>query len=306
MKRVGAIRGKLAALLAAFMIAAVATGCGGSGDGGAGGGSGGGGGSLTLGYIEWDENVANSNLIKILLEEDLGYSNVELQLADVGVMFEGTASGDLDAFLDVWMPNHENYISEVEGEIEHLDPWFEGETAYGIAVPNYMESQSLEELDQEVDRIVGIEPGAAFHEQINSEVIPTYDMDLELVESSTPAMLAELDSAYQNEEPIAFLGWSPHWMNAEYDFRYLEDPEDAQGDFNDPSQLSSIVRKDLQEEDPVAYTLISEMTLTEDQVNEMEAMIREMDNPEEGASMWIEENRDVVDPWIEAAEQAGQ
>ena len=41
----------------------------------------GGGWDLTLGYLGWDENVANSYLTKVLLEEDLGYEKVELKLA---------------------------------------------------------------------------------------------------------------------------------------------------------------------------------------------------------------------------------
>jgi ABC-type proline/glycine betaine transport system substrate-binding protein len=56
------------------------------------------------------------------------------------------------------------------------------------------------------DMIIGIEPGAAFHPQIKDKVIPGYDLDAELVESSTPAMLSELEKAYEMREPIVFLG----------------------------------------------------------------------------------------------------
>src|SRR3712207_8253518 len=58
-------------------------------------------------------------------------------------------------------------------------------------------------------------------------------LDMKLVEGSTPAMLAELEKAYKEREPIVFLRWSPHWMNAEYDLRYLKDPKDLQGPFKD-------------------------------------------------------------------------
>ena len=30
-------------------------------------------GCFTLGYLDWDENVANATLTKVLLEDDLGY-----------------------------------------------------------------------------------------------------------------------------------------------------------------------------------------------------------------------------------------
>jgi glycine betaine/proline transport system substrate-binding protein len=263
-----------------------------------------GGKELTLGYIGWDENVAVSSLTKVLLEGELGYEKVELQLADLGPVFRGVAEGDLDAFQDVWMPNHKGYLSAVEDDVEHLDPWFEGETAYGIAVPYYMDVRSLPELDRAgTDMIIGIEPGAAFHPQIKDKVIPGYDLDMKLVESSTPAMLSELEKAYEMREPIVFLGWSPHWMNTRYDFRYLEDPKDLQSKFNDPSEISTIVNHGLPEDDPVAYEFITSVSLGKEQVNRMEADINEAGDPDAGVKAWLEDNRSVVQPWIDAAKQ---
>jgi glycine betaine/proline transport system substrate-binding protein len=266
-----------------------------------------GGKELTLGYIEWDENVAVSTLTKVLLEEELGYE-VELQRSNVAVVkqvFEGVAEGDLDAFQDVWIPNHKDYLSEVKNDVEHLDPWFEGETAQGIAVPYYMDVQSLSELDRAgTDMIIAIEPGSAVHPQIHNKVIPGYDLDMKLVESSTSAMLSELKKAYKLREPIVFYGWSPHWMNARYDIRYLEDPRDFQGRFNDSAEISSIVNKDLREDDPVAYAFIRSISLSKKQINQMEIDINEAGDPDAGVKVWLGDNRSVVQPWIDAAKKA--
>ena len=71
----------------------------------------GGGGGLTLGYLDWNENVANATLTKVLLEEDLGYASVELKLADrVGLVYEDLIDGETDTFQDAWMPNHKQYV----------------------------------------------------------------------------------------------------------------------------------------------------------------------------------------------------
>jgi glycine betaine/proline transport system substrate-binding protein len=290
---------KLLPLLLLLAVGVLAAGCGVAS----------GGRELTLGYIGWDENVAVSNLTKVLLEEELGYERVELQLTDVAVVkqvFRGVADGDLDAFQDVWIPNHQNYLSEVADGVEHLDPWYEGRTAQGIAVPDYMDVYSLPKLDKVgTDMIIGIEPGSAVHPQIKYEVIPGYDLDMKLVQGSTPAMLDQLEKAYDNEEPIVFYGWSPHWMNARYDLRYLEDPKDLLGAFNDSAQISSIVNKDLPEDDPVAYAFLKAILLDEEQVNTLEAEINEAgsQNPERGVRNWLENNRDVVQPWIQAARE---
>lgn len=284
------------ALVLALLVVALASGCGGWG-----------GRELTLGYLGWDENVANSNLIKVLLEDEFGYETVELKLADdVRPVFEEVASGELDAFTDVWMPNHRALVEEVESETElSEETWYTGQTEYGIAVPHYMQTRSIADLDSSAaDMIIGIEPGAVLMQRIGANVIPEYDLDLALVEASTPAMLAELRRSYGAKEPIVFLAWSPHWMNAEYDFRYLEDPKDAIGQLDEPADLHSITRNGLEEDDPVAYALINAMKLDEAQVNTLELAINRAGDPERGVRNWLENNRDVVEPWIKAARQA--
>jgi glycine betaine/proline transport system substrate-binding protein len=65
-----------------------------------------------------------------------------------------------------------------------------------------------------------------------------------------------------------------------------------------------VVNEDLPEEDPVAYAFMQALTLTEEQVNELEDTINEEGDPLVGARQWAQDNRDVVQPWIEAASQA--
>src|SRR5918992_3065586 len=162
-------------------------------------GCGGGGGSaesedktLTLGNIGWTENVAVANLTKTVLEEDFDYQEVELKTLDVGLLFEGVAGGELHAFQDVWMPNHEQLISEVEDDVEHLEPWYEGETTFGLAVPSYMQGvNSIADLNGSgAEKIIGIEPGAVISQKVEEHVIPDYNLNLEHEPSSTAAMLA--------------------------------------------------------------------------------------------------------------------
>jgi glycine betaine/proline transport system substrate-binding protein len=284
------------ALVLALLVVALVSGCGNLG-----------GRELTLGYLGWDENVANSNLIKVLLEDEFGYETVELKLADdVRPVFEEVASGELDAFTDVWMLNHRALVSDVESETElSKETWYTGQTEYGIAVPHYIQARSIADLDSSAaGMIIGIEPGAVLMQRIGESVIPEYDLDIDLVEASTPAMLAELRRSYGAKEPIVFLAWSPHWMNAEYDFRYLEDPKDAMGQLDEPADLHSIMRDGLEEDDPAAYALINAMKLDEAQVNILELAINRAGDPERGVRNWLENNRDVVEPWIKAARQA--
>jgi glycine betaine/proline transport system substrate-binding protein len=268
----------------------------------------GGGGGLTLGYLGWDENVANSNLTKVLLEDDLGYQNVELKLADdVGPVYQDLIDGNTDAFLDAWMPNHQQFVDRGQLEVSR-EPWYVGRTRYGIAAPKYMQNvRTISDLNSSgTDMITGIEPGAVLMKKIETDVVPEYHLHSSLVEATTPAMLAELKQAYTMKEPLVFLAWSPHWMNQEYDFRYLSDPKNAMGSVDDPQRLHSVTREGLAKDEPAAYALINAMRLNEDQVGSLEIAINKADDPETGVRRWLEEkkNRELVRPWTEAAKNA--
>jgi glycine betaine/proline transport system substrate-binding protein len=270
----------------------------------------GGGGNLTLGYMDWNENVANATLTKVLLEDDLGYDRVELKQADgVEEVFGDLFDGETDAFQDVWMPNLQRYVNKGKGRIEVLrTPWYVGETKYGIAVPDYMKDvRSISDLDHSgTDMIMGLEPGTVLMERIASDVIPRYQLSTNLVEASTPAMLAELEQSYGMQEPFVFLAWKPHWMNRVYQFHYLADPKNAMGPFNDPQTIHTVARKGLADDEPAAYALISHMRLDEDQVASLEISINKAANPEAGVRRWLEEkkHRELVRPWVEAAKKA--
>src|SRR5919205_1360621 len=228
-------------------------GCGGSGGSGSSGSK-----TLTLGSIGWTENVAVSNLTKILMGDELGYDVVLKGPLDVGPLFQGVASGDLQAFQDVWLPNHNVYLNkpQIKPSVELLDPWYQGTTKFGITVLAYMKGiTSIADLNHAgTNEITGIEPGAAFMPVIEKDVIPAYNLDMKLVTSSTAGMLAELERKNAAKEPIVFTGWSPHWMNLKYDIVYLDDPKNAQGAFDNSSTVTSTVNSDLESDDPAAYT----------------------------------------------------
>jgi glycine betaine/proline transport system substrate-binding protein len=289
--------GKLVAAILALVLGALTlTGCGGLGQNM----------GLLLANIGWDENVAVSNLTKVLLEDELGYQSVEIRTQDnLNATYRDVASGELDAFQDVWLPNQEAKLDQVAEDVEHLDPWFLGETKQGMAVPAYMDVKSIPQLNgTDAKFILGIEPTSVMMQEVGQQVIPTYSLDQELVTAPTAGMLAEVERLYSFREEFVFLAWSPHWMNQRFDIRYLEDPKDAMGPTNDPAECSTIVRGGLREADPVAYAFIESLELTEEQINDLETVINKEDDPLAGARRWASENREVVLPWIETARSA--
>jgi len=258
---------------------------------------------LVLASIGWDENVAVSNLTKVVLEDELGYKRVDIDTSEkLGETYTGVASGELDAFQDVWLPNQEALLAGVAGEVEHLDPWFLGKTKQGMAVPSYMDVRSIEQLNgTDTQLIYGIEDSSVMMHKVGGQVIPAYGLKQQLVEAPTAGMLEQVGRLYETREDFAFLAWSPHWMNQSYDIRYLNDPKDAMGPTNDPAKCSTIVSGGLRREDPEAYAFMDALELTEEQIEGLETAINGEEDTVVGARLWVSENREVVRPWIEAA-----
>jgi glycine betaine/proline transport system substrate-binding protein len=308
---------RLLVLVLAAAVAAFVVGCGGGGGGGSADSANK---TLILGeLIGWPENVAVDNLTKVVLEEDLGYKEVQIETLDVGLLFEGVAGGDLHAFQDVWLPNHRELLAEVKNDVVHLDPWYEGQTTFGLAVPAYMKGvNSIADLNQSgAERIIGIEAGAVISEQVPKHVIPEYNLKLEYEPSSTAAMLAEVERLYKDKEPFVFPPWcpSPHCeeyeqQNPNIDYRYLKDPKNGLGplDYGPQSDtsasISSIVNENLPDDDPVAYAFMKNLRLNEDELISLEQEIENAESPVAGTKAWLKDNRDVVQPAIDAAKQA--
>jgi glycine betaine/proline transport system substrate-binding protein len=301
---------RLLALVLALAVAVAVAGCGGGG----GGASDNANKTLTLGNIGWTENIAVSNLTKVVLEDDLGYKEVELKTLDVGLLFKGVAGGDLNAFQDMWLPNHKDLLADVKDDVEQLPPWYEGKTSFGLAVPDYMkDTKSIADLNQSgAKEIVGIEPGAVISKVVPEKVIPAYHLKLDYKASSTAAMLTEVKRLHKDKEPFVFPPWCPSTHCNIFPYHYLKDPKNALGDldYGTPSSkdkaatISTIVNEDLHEDDPVSYAFMKTIRMNADELVSLEKKIESSDSAIAGTKAWLKNNRDVVQPAIDAAKKA--
>ncbi|WP_026908221.1 glycine betaine ABC transporter substrate-binding protein [Paucisalibacillus globulus] len=151
--------------------------------------------------------------------------------------------------------------------------------------------------------ITGLEPGAG-QTELNNQAIEEYESlaGWEQQTSSTGAMLSALDEAIDNEEPIMITAWSPHYMFAKWDLKYLDDPK---GIFGQEQQAITIVRKGLEEDIPGAYEILDRIQF---EVPEIEAALltandKELEIPEV-AQQWVDKNQEVVTTWTEGIEAA--
>ncbi|HEX7352412.1 glycine betaine ABC transporter substrate-binding protein [Brachybacterium sp.] len=272
----------------------------GSGEGG-GGESGGGGGTITLGYIpSWTDGRSTAHLLDNRLTA-MGYEVEHEQITEAGVLYAGLAQGDVDMFPSAWPEvTHASYMEEYGDSIEDLVAYYEG-AVLNLSVPEYVDITSIDELAGQADRfggrIVGIEPGAGLTEATQEKVIPGYGLDdFELVTSSTPAMITELENAIAAEEDIVVTLWTPFWAMPAYSMKALEDPE---GHFGEAEALHHLGRQGFGEDFPDAAEWISQVTMTDEEFGSLEDMVVnqfEEGQEAEAVEKWLEENPDVLPP----------
>ena len=251
---------------------------------------------IELAYVEWDTEVASTNVIGKVLE-NLGY-NVTLTPLDNAVMWQAVASGNADAMVAAWLPEtHGPQLDEYGDQMVNLGVNLEG-AVLGLVVPKYMDADSIADLTDEAEKgITAIEPGSGIvaATQTALEIYPNLS-DWEIKTSSSGAMAIELGQAIKNEEEIVITGWSPHWMFATYDLKYLEDPEGA---FGGEETINTMAREGLEEDMPEAYQVLDQFNWTSEEVESLMLVISEGEDPEDAAENWIEENPDRVAEWTE-------
>ncbi|TNX28403.1 ABC transporter permease/substrate binding protein [Enterococcus faecium] len=249
---------------------------------------------INLSYVEWDTEVASTNVVGEVLKQ-MGY-DVTMTPLDNSIMWKSVSNGESDAMVSAWLPKtHGSQYAQYKDQVEDLGANLTG-AKVGLAVPAYMDVNSIDELtDQAGKKIIGIEPGAGVVTAAEN-TIPKYDnlKDWKVETSSSGAMTVALGQAIKKHEPIVVTGWTPHWMFAKYDLKYLEDPENGMGS---EEQIHTMVRKGLKEDQPEAYKVLDNFHWSE---KDMEKVMLEINNgkdPQQAAKDWIKENQELVESW---------
>lgn len=265
------------------------------------GGDGGGGdkGTITLGFLpSWTDGLSTAYLLEDQLEK-LGYTVETQTLTEAGPLYAGLAQGDVDIYPSAWPElTHADYMNTYGDKIEDLGAYYDN-AKLTIAVPSYVDIDSIEQLQANADRfegrIYGIEPGAGLTKQTQETMLPGYglDGDFELVTSSTAAMLTELDNAIAAQKDIAVTLWRPFWANDAYDVKDLEDPQGLMGD---PEALHFLATSGFAEKYPDAAELIAGIQLDDEQYGSLEDLVvneyGEGKEPE-AVQAWLEQYPDA-------------
>jgi len=112
--------------------------------------------------------------------------------------------------------------------------------------------------------------------------------------------LAQVQRATRKGDPIVFLGWEPHPMNANFDLTYLEGGDDFFGPDLGGATVFTNTRAGYVAECSNVGKLLQNMEFTLAMENEiMGAILDDGQDPEEAAGAWIKANSGVLAGWLD-------
>lgn len=197
---------------------------------------------------DWSGQLITTTLMGEVLKE-AGY-NVEYVQADYIAQFAGLKTGDLHVAMELWETTAREAMDEAfaTGKVVSL-----GETGMQAIeewwYPAYMEERcpglpNWEALKDCADAFSTPETapmgrylgGPVTWGGFDDERVEALGLDFEVVHAGTDAALfAELEAAYQREDPIMLWVYSPHWAPAKFKGSYVQFPPYSAECYNDPS-----------------------------------------------------------------------
>jgi glycine betaine/proline transport system substrate-binding protein len=277
----------------------------------------------------WTSQLVLSNVVgQILQSKGL---NVEYKPSDTQLQYTAIVAGDMDFQVEVWEGSQAESFNKAltEGAVDYgandavtrEDWWYPSymnEKCPGL--PDWKALDACAKMFATAEtgdkgRFVG--PPADWGKHY-SDRIAALKMNFQEVPVGQAATLwAELQSAYDRQEPIVLFNWTPNFIEAKFDGQFVEFPKYEPACYTDPAwglnpdaiydcgapaagYLKKVGSKELAEKWPTADAILHKVSFTNPQIAAAAAMV-DVDGmtPEEAATKWVAENEAVWKPWTE-------
>jgi glycine betaine/proline transport system substrate-binding protein len=258
--------------------------------------------------VGWTDITATTAATTTVLQA-LGY-DTDIKVLSVPVTYTSMANGDIDVFLGNWMPTMEADIAPYRdaGTVETVRMNLDG-AKYTLSVNKAASDLGIKDFADIAThkaalegKIYGIEPGNDGNRLI-MDMIAANAFGLngfEVVESSEQGMLAQVARADRKAEPVVFLGWEPHPMNANFQMSYLTGGDDWFGPNLGGAQVFTNTRQGYVSECPNVGKLLSNLEFTLAMENEiMGAILNDGTDPADAARAWLKANPMVLNTWLD-------
>ena len=264
-------------------------------------------GKVTFSDVGWTDITATTAATTTVLQA-LGYET-DVKVLSVPVTYTAMAEGDVDIFLGNWMPTMEGDIAPYReaGTVDTVRENLEG-AKYTLAVNKAAMDLGIKDFadiaahkDALEGKIYGIEPGndgnRLIQDMIDSDAFGL--KGFEVAESSEQGMLAQVSRADKKGDPIVFLGWEPHPMNANFDMGYLIGGDDYFGPILGGATVYTNTRAGYAEECANVGALLKNLSFTLAMENEiMGAILDDGKDPQDAAAAWLKAHPDAWKAWL--------
>lgn len=267
-------------------------------------------GTVTFSDVGWTDITATTAATTVVLQA-LGYET-DIKVLSVPVTYTSLAEGDVDIFLGNWMPTMEGDIAPYReaGTVDTVRANLEGAkytlatNAAGAALGITSFDAIAANADALEGKIYGIEAGndgnRLIIDMIESGAFGLDGDAIEVAESSEAGMLAQVGRASERDEPVVFLGWEPHPMNANYDMTYLEGGDDWFGPDLGGATVFTNTTAGYVDACPNVGALLTNLEFSLAMENEiMGAILNDGMDPDEAATAWMAANTDFVLSWLD-------
>ncbi|MEM9206695.1 MAG: choline ABC transporter substrate-binding protein [Pseudomonadota bacterium] len=264
--------------------------------------------TIVFSDVGWTDITATTAATTVVLEA-LGYET-DIKVLSVPVTYTSLASGDVEVFLGNWMPTMEGDIASYReaGTVDTVRANLEG-AKYTLAVNKVAADLGIKDfadiatqMEALEGKIYGIEPG----NDGNRLILDMIEKDafglsgFEVVESSEQGMLAQVARADRRDEPVVFLGWEPHPMNANFEMSYLTGGDDFFGPNLGGATVFTNTTSGFTDTCPNVGALLNNLEFTLAMENEiMGAILDDGTEPSEAATAWLSANTDILGTWLD-------
>lgn len=263
--------------------------------------------SVTFSDVGWTDITATTAVTATVLEA-LGYET-ETRVLSVPVTYVSLEEGDVDVFLGNWMPTMEADIAPYleKGTVDSVRANLVGAkytlatNAAGAALGITDFASIAANADALDETIFGIEPGndgnRLILDMIKADAFGLKDFDVK--ESSEQGMLSQVQRLSKKDEPIVFLGWAPHPMNANFELTYLAGGDDFFGPDFGGANVHTNTRAGYVTECPNVGALLNNLEFTLAMENEiMGAILNDGEDAADAAKAWLMANPSALDGWL--------
>lgn len=277
----------------------------------------------------WSSQIAGAHVVGKILNE-AGY-NTEYIPADSQVVYTSMCEGDIDLVHEVWQGAFGVAFEKVVAEGCVVDAaTHDAKTREEWWYPSYVAEQcpglpDWKALNKCAELFVTPETapkgrflaGPVDWLKQDHERVEGLEMNFEVVNAgSASALWAELDAASKRKEPIVLFNWTPNFIEAIYDGKFVEFPEYEEGCRTDPSwgmnsdlthdcgnpkdgYLKIGVWEGFPEKWPGAYEILQQINFTNQDIAVMAKLV-DVDGmePEEAADKWLADNEGKWKAWL--------